>query len=474
MKIGLRSRICGAIIGIAMLLLTPLYSHAQMFPTVPTVPVYVAADFPFGQKEYFLDMLVKGAARMIARAFVNASIEWLRSGGQGGAPLFITDFSDFAKDVAVNASGMFIEQLQLSDMLCGPFPLAFDINFYGSAGLPKYEEFDCTIEDVVANMEDWENDFRNGGWMAWDEIMKPQNRPESAYLLAVDASFEIGGEEEDEASVKAGAQGGLLTVRTCENVDIPLSNGQTATETKCKDTSPQAAVGEALHTSLGTSMNWLIDADEISELVMALGDFALTKLFSDDSGILGTDRDTPRDLEGDSGTAVTLESSQRELKTSVNDMTGTVDRTASILRAYINEQLALQQDPPYNPLLCSPSNPSCLYTVDNGGCALSPPIRGCPVLISYGGTMVDAEGLFADLQAQSNALRAFQTFTIDSAESMRELTAIAENLRSAWNSAVQRIRIAESIMTEGQVSDFEGRIARIAEGLDDFIYYSSR
>lgn len=461
------SRLIVAIFLGTILVAAPLPSRAQF------VPVWVMQDTPFETKEGWLDTLMKPLARRIASLFVNATVDWLRAGGKGGGPLFITDFQKFAEDALVNASGEFINQLGLSDLLCGPFPFAFDIGFFGGAGRNKYEQFDCTIEDVVANMEDWQNDFNSGGWKAWHENMKPQNRSSSAFMLALDTAIVAGEQEREEATTKAGASGGMLPSQLCADVTYPTSAGTVVTEERCIDTTPQEAIATAVHDTLGSSMDWLVDADEISELVTAVADFAINQLMNEASGLLGSDPG-PRNLERDSGTAIGVETGKQSLRSLAGSAITTVDRTANILQAYINEQLALQQDPPYNPLLCSPSNPSCLYTVDNGGCALSPPIKGCPVLVSYGGSTFDAQELYTNLRMQSATLSSFRDVTVSTATTIGELSDLARDLQSLWTTSKQWIRITEGIMNEAQISDIERRITSTDDSLSEFIRYSGQ
>ncbi len=450
-----------------ILVAAPMPSRAQF------VPVWVVEDTPFDVKENLLDTMMKPLARRIASMFVNATVDWLRAGGKGGGPLFITDFQKFAEDALVNASGEFINQLGLSDLLCGPFPFAFDISFFGGAGRNKYEQFDCTIEDVVANVEDWQNDFNSGGWQAWHEYMKPQNRASSAFMLALDTAIVAGEQEREEATSKASASGGILPSQLCADVTYPTSAGTVVTEERCIDTTPQEAVVTAVHDTLGSSMDWLVDADEISELITAVTDFAISQLMNDASGLLGSDPG-PRNLERDSGTAIGVETGKQSLRSLTSSAITTVDRTANILQAYITEQLSLQQDPPYSPLLCSPSNPSCLYTVDNGGCALSPPIKGCPVLVFYGGNTFDAQDLYTNLRLQSVELGSFRDVAVSTATSIGELSDLGRDLQSLWNASKQWIRITETIMNEAQISDIERRIASTDDSLSEFIRYSGQ
>ena len=106
----------------------------------------------------------------MTRKFVNL----IRTGGQGGGPLFVTNWQDFLLDSADQASGVFLKELNLTQ-LCEPF--APRIRLLMAGGRTQfYERARCTISDVINNIQNFYSDFSNGGWARWVEITQiPQN-----------------------------------------------------------------------------------------------------------------------------------------------------------------------------------------------------------------------------------------------------------------------------------------------------------
>lgn len=451
---------------LVLILLAPLVptraAHAQ-------IPVTVTSDAPFWSKEFGLDFLARILARMVSQMFTNATVEWLRSGGKGGGPLFVTDFNAFVKDAANEASGAFITNLGLSDLLCGPFPLAFDISFWGGSSRSNpYDRFDCTIEDVVANMEDWQREFSNGGWEAWNEILKPHNRGNSAYLLAMDAAISLGSDAEGETGLRASASGGLLGQQKCEPIDVPLGNGESVTDFKCTVTTPGDAIHGSLTDAFGKNADWLFSVDEINELVVAFADFAVTNLFESDDGILGGGA-----REDVSGSNRPISSARDTLTRALTRLVNLLNRSANIVEEYISNTLQSRRDEIRNGT-CAPfdTSPSCYYTTENGGC--DPTIvgdsvlRACPILFEYEGEMVNARQLLNTLRSLSSSVEYDIQNTIPTLRTFDDLKEYSATLTLLWNSARNNIRTSEGVMREGQIEETENKLEDLESILDQY------
>lgn len=72
---------------------------------------------------------------------------------------------------------------------------------------------ECTLDDIVGNIQDFYNDFRTGGWVAWKESLKPNNNAFGAWLLALDNKMG----EEFAAIQKAGKEttNGFKAITRC-------------------------------------------------------------------------------------------------------------------------------------------------------------------------------------------------------------------------------------------------------------------
>lgn len=101
---------------------------------------------------------------------------------ENGSSLIVSDFSelfDYAADVA---GAKFLEDLTGYN-LCSITP---SVNLQ-IALLPVAEFKDraaCTLSEIVENIDDFYNDFSNGGWAVWKESMKPNNNAFGLWLEA--------------------------------------------------------------------------------------------------------------------------------------------------------------------------------------------------------------------------------------------------------------------------------------------------
>ncbi|NCQ02695.1 hypothetical protein GW816_01410, partial [Candidatus Wolfebacteria bacterium] len=119
-------------------------------------------------KEDLVKSLRDVIAKRIIDYIVDQTIVWIQGGGQ---PKFVTDWDGFLKDAANIAFDQVIKDVGLAQ-LCSPFKLQVQISL-----LPVQQfqqRIDCTLDDVVKNIEDFYNDFEKGGWIAYNETWQPQ------------------------------------------------------------------------------------------------------------------------------------------------------------------------------------------------------------------------------------------------------------------------------------------------------------
>ena len=129
--------------------------------------------------EWALGVLLNTLLHQILAQLTNDIVNWIQNGDE---PRFMTeglgDYLGRAADVAV---GNFIDQYLGAGWLCEPFDLDIKIALLD---VPTFEEeVDCTLSDVVDNIEDFYDDFSAGGWTGWIELTKPQNNFYGAFLL---------------------------------------------------------------------------------------------------------------------------------------------------------------------------------------------------------------------------------------------------------------------------------------------------
>ncbi len=127
------------------------------------------------------DGFAMGIAQQMIDHMVQSTVKWAQSGFEGN-PAYVTDPKTYFTDLADQTAGQFIKGSELS-MLCSPFQtqikLSLTQQYYES------QPFQCTLTGVVGNIENFLEDFDQGGWEAWFSMTQnPTNNPYGAYLAA--------------------------------------------------------------------------------------------------------------------------------------------------------------------------------------------------------------------------------------------------------------------------------------------------
>lgn len=96
-------------------------------------------------------------------------------------PKFTQDFGSVFREAGDRAVGDVLQQYAATKVLCQPFD--FDITFQLQQPAPLAQRAQCTLTSVIGNFESYRDDFKNGGWIGYQELLKPQNNQWGAELL---------------------------------------------------------------------------------------------------------------------------------------------------------------------------------------------------------------------------------------------------------------------------------------------------
>jgi hypothetical protein len=212
--------------------------------------------------------------KLVMRQFTNSIVDWINNGFEGG-PAFITDPENFFLGVADRAAGNFLEQLQVGTpfgtttkgFLCKPFALDVRLALNLNYNRRFRDEIGCTLTDVGNNLENFGNDFSQGGWGQWFAMTQnSQNHRDGAFLKAQGA-LEISVAGAQFAPLKDSDWGnGFLSFRKCED-----PNEQTG---ECDRYGPARTPGTVvenqLSDALGSDLRQWELADEFDEIIGAL------------------------------------------------------------------------------------------------------------------------------------------------------------------------------------------------------------
>ena len=124
--------------------------------------------------QWVKEELMKTLRDQIVKAMVDEinkqTVAWIQG---NGSPRFVDDWQGFLKDAAMEGVNQTISQSQMAD-LCVPFAFQLQLALIPETK-PISQKAKCTISDIVANVEDFYENFENGGWLAYGESLKPEN-----------------------------------------------------------------------------------------------------------------------------------------------------------------------------------------------------------------------------------------------------------------------------------------------------------
>lgn len=100
-----------------------------------------------------------------------------------GEPKFVTDWQGFLADAGNQAAGKAFQEIEALNFLCSPFSAQLQIALFPETR-PFSERAQCTLDKVVGNIQDFYDDFQNGGWIAYGTAWLPQNNFYGSFLNA--------------------------------------------------------------------------------------------------------------------------------------------------------------------------------------------------------------------------------------------------------------------------------------------------
>jgi hypothetical protein len=253
--------------------------------------------------EWIYDTILRMMVNRLLDQFQNQVVNWIAGGGK---PKFVTDWQGFLEKAGNDAAALAIQrrapglctsfgrliQAQLRDLYVNEQPLT------------------CTIDQVVANVEGFYNDFSSGGWVAFGAMTLPQNDYYSQFYQSINYVSNARNAARQSKSQETGAASGFLGVKECKNpktftflktdepppeISTALQNGYSpykgpdcdkndnCTVVLCKaddlqNVTPGAAVGHSLFGSMNWKPNAIVSAKRLEELASALLNAAFNRM----------------------------------------------------------------------------------------------------------------------------------------------------------------------------------------------------
>ena len=263
-----------------------------------------AAFFPLPDlntlKEYVLDILPKTVARYAMVRLQQEVARWAKGGfTDENAPFTMTNWGEEINNALDLASAKFIEKFNLTKF-CSPLNYTlgemFGIGIPYGGEVPYYEYAACTMDTIVDNVEAfWKNpSLAIYGWDAWSALSQPQNNIYGSFLMAATEKARLEQEEIDQKTLEKDTGSGYKNESECVKEQTLSPEELEKCELDCEKNAPTGQLGacydqcdsrntgtcleyktknlgstiqSSVEKAVGSDMDWLITADEITEML---------------------------------------------------------------------------------------------------------------------------------------------------------------------------------------------------------------
>ncbi len=247
-----------------------------------------------------LDMLDKVLLQTLKKRILDMMVDQIIGYIQGeGSPRFVTDWKGFMDDIAQGAVGEFTKELGLG-FLCSPFKLQLRLSLLPVERF-KVDRFDCTLDQIVGNIQNFYDDFRNGGWVAFDSSLQMNNNFYGAFFLAMDARSNAIAEAVNASGRELEVGAGFLSAKRCvdeRGIEIPTAQVESyraavqrdrtgQLKLVCDIVTPGRTLGAAVEKAVGSDIDFIVSAQDLSAYVAAIADALINRVIKEGFGLLG-------------------------------------------------------------------------------------------------------------------------------------------------------------------------------------------
>jgi hypothetical protein len=241
-------------------------------------------------------------AQKLIDNLVASTVKWAQNGFEGN-PAYVTNPKQFFTNIADGVAGEYIQGTDLG-FLCSPFQLNIKLSLTQSYYEP--DPFQCTLTEIVGNVEDFYNDFSQGGWDAWFSMTQNStNNPAGAYLEAkieLDARIAEALELEDK---QLDWSQGFMSWSECISED-PLTQECLVRDPNKK--TPGGTIKAQLDKVLPSGLDKLITAEHIDQLISGFAAGLLNKYVFGSKGLFASRTRTATASTGSSQATATRSS----------------------------------------------------------------------------------------------------------------------------------------------------------------------
>jgi len=223
---------------------------------------------------------------------VDDIIKWIQGGGK---PKAITNWQGFLGDVVNQAGGQFVSQYLGAGFLCQPFQARLQ---FALANPPPFNiQTTCTLSQIGTNLNNFLNNFSNGGWKGWLTINETQNNIYGAYLTALNQKLGVQADAAQAAQNEGIASSGFLGDKICTQIyatndpsdthDVQYTQDQIPDGYTCSSwqiRTPGKIAAEAMTQAADIDIPWLLSSQQFEAYAGAIIDAVINRAIK--SGVL--------------------------------------------------------------------------------------------------------------------------------------------------------------------------------------------
>ena len=140
--------------------------------------------------------------------------------GANGKPQFVGNFGDVLQSTADAALGDTVQALGAGKLCNTKLSVELRLNLQKPTPDHFSENVSCTLSNVVGNISAFADNFKNGGWIGYQELNGLQNNKYGLQLLAFDELDSRTTQKTDAAKTEAAGSNGFLSTKLCKKWSI--------------------------------------------------------------------------------------------------------------------------------------------------------------------------------------------------------------------------------------------------------------
>lgn len=245
------------------------------------------------------DSIAMIAARVAIQRIVASTVKWAQSGFEGN-PAYAVNPQQYFTDIADGIAGEYIAGTDLS-YLCSPFQTQVRLALQRSYAQPV--QFQCTLTQVIGNIDAFYSDFSQGGWDGWFSMTQNDlNNPYGAFL---ETQIELDRRIATQIGLKNQMldwNQGFLSYEKCDGIELDdqINPGKKICVGNKTTVTPGATIKAQLDKVLPSGVESLITVEHWEQLIQAFATGLLTRYVFGSQGLFSNGPALPQSTPSNS------------------------------------------------------------------------------------------------------------------------------------------------------------------------------